>query len=261
MTTAVPDLLARIVEHKRTELARDPVHLEYLERRAQDRMRDRRDFRSALISDRAAIIAECKKASPSKGVMSPDYDPAARARAYEQGGAQALSVLTDAEFFQGSLEDMIAARAAVHIPVLRKDFTIARRHVAEAAASGADAVLLIAAILTDSELRDLREYAEQFHMSALVEVHDHNELDRAAGSGARIIGVNNRNLRTFEVTIETSLRLAGRIPAGVVRVAESGIRTRQDIERLRAAGYNAFLIGERLMEADDPAAALRELRA
>jgi indole-3-glycerol phosphate synthase len=145
--------------------------------------------------------------------------------------------------------------------VLRKDFTLSRRHVAEAAASGADAILLIAAILTDSELRDLREYAEQFQMSALVEVHDENQLDRAAGSGARIIGVNNRNLRTFEVTLETSLRLAGRMPAGVVRVAESGIRTRRDIETLQTAGYHAFLIGERLMEAGDPSAALRELRA
>ncbi len=261
MTTAVPDLLARIVQHKRAELARDPVKLESLERRAQDRMGDRRDFQSALTSNCAAIIAECKKASPSKGVMAADYDAAARARAYERGGAQALSVLTDAEFFQGSLEDLVAARSAVRIPVLRKDFTLSRQHVAEAAAGGADAVLLIAAILTDAELRDLREYAEQFRMSVLVEVHDENELDRAVASGAGIIGVNNRNLRTFEVTLQTSLRLAGRIPPGVVRVAESGIRTRRDIETLQAAGYGAFLIGERLMETGDPASALRELRA
>jgi indole-3-glycerol phosphate synthase len=170
-------------------------------------------------------------------------------------------VLTDAEFFRGSLDDLIAARRAVSIPALRKDFTISRHHVAETAANDADAILLIAAILSDPELRELREYAEQFALATLVEVHDESELDRAIASGARLIGVNNRNLRTFEVTLETSLRLAERMPAGVLRVSESGIRTRRDIQLLRDAGYNAFLIGERLMESGDARGMLRELGA
>jgi indole-3-glycerol phosphate synthase len=261
MTTAVPDILARIVGHKRAELARQNDRLADLEKRGLDRVKDRRDFRTALISKPVAIIAECKKASPSKGLIAVGYDPVKQVRAYEDGGAIAVSVLTDAEFFRGSLNDLVAARSAVSLPALRKDFTISRYHVAEAAAHDADAILLIAAILSDSELRELRDYAEEFDLAALVEVHDENELERAVGSGARLIGVNNRNLRTFEVTLETSLRLANRIPAGVLRVSESGIRTRRDIQLLQEAGYQSFLIGERLMDSGDPRGMLRELGA
>lgn len=206
-----------------------------------------------------AIIAEIKKASPSKGVLSADFNPVRIAREYEQGGAAALSVLTDRSFFQGSLADLECARAAVGMPVLRKDFTLEEYHVLEAAAAGADAILLIAAILEEREIRDLRESAARWGMAALVEVHEEGELDRAIGAGAEIIGVNNRDLTNFRVTLETSLRLAERIPAGVVRVSESGIRSAADVARLRAAGYHAFLVGEHLMQAGQPASALRAL--
>jgi indole-3-glycerol phosphate synthase len=219
----------------------------------------RRDFRAALERQSPAIIAEIKKASPSRGLLAVSFDPAAIARSYQTGGAAALSVLTDQKFFQGSLEDLQAARAAVALPVLRKDFTVDPRHVLEAAAHGADAILLIASILSERELRDLRELAATYRMAALVEVHEEREFDVALASGAQMIGVNNRNLRTFEVTLETSLRLAERIPAGILRVAESGIHSRQDIARLQAAGYHAFLVGEHLMRAADPSAALRAL--
>ncbi|HMD48651.1 MAG TPA: indole-3-glycerol phosphate synthase TrpC, partial [Bryobacteraceae bacterium] len=192
-------------------------------------------------------------------ILATHYDPPAIAQVYERGGAAAISVLTDAKYFQGRLEDLESARAAVSIPALRKDFTIDPFHVHEAAAHGADAILLIAAILTDRELRDFRELAETFRMAAIVEVHDEEELHAAIGSGARIIGVNNRNLHTFEVDLETSLRLAGEIPADAIRITESGIHSRADVERLSAAGYHAFLVGEHLMKSPDPAAALSAL--
>ena len=205
------------------------------------------------------MIAEIKKASPSKGILATEFDPASIARLYQQGGAAALSVLTDEKHFQGSLSDLESARAAVGIPVLRKDFTIDAYHVHQAAAHGADAILLIAAILSERQMRDFRELGEHYRMAALVEVHDEEELKPAIASGARIIGVNNRNLHTFEVSLETSLDLADQIPSGVVRVAESGIHSSVDIERLRAAGYEAFLVGEHLMKSGDPVAALRAL--
>ena len=179
------------------------------------------------------MIAEIKKASPSKGVLAAEFDPAAIAGLYQQGGAAALSVLTDEKHFQGSLSDLEAARAAVRLPALRKDFTIDAYHVHQAAAHGADAILLIAAILSERQMRDFRELAERYRMAALVEVHDEEELEPAVASGARIIGVNNRNLHTFEVSLDTSMRLAEKIPAGVVRVAESGIHSSADVERLR----------------------------
>ena len=228
---------------------------------AAERAGTRRDFRKALGGRTAAIIAEIKKASPSKGLLATNFDPARTAEQYEAGGAAAVSVLTDGPFFQGSLADLQAARAAMRLPVLRKDFTIVASQVLEAAAHGADAILLIAAILTEREIRDFREAAARLGMAALVEVHNRRELDVAAAAGADLIGVNNRDLTTFEVALETSLRLAEHMPAGALRVSESGIHGRADIAALRAAGYSAFLVGEHLMRSGDPAAALRELAA
>jgi indole-3-glycerol phosphate synthase len=255
----VPDILARIVARKREELASLAPELEDWERMAELRLAGRRDFRAALIAHAPAIVAEAKKASPSKGLLCRDYDPARIAAAYERGGAAALSVLTDQGFFQGSLADLERARAAVSLPVLRKDFTVAGTHVLEAAAHGADAILLIASILTERQLRDFREAAARYRMAALVEVHNLRELEAAIASGAEIVGVNNRDLATFEVTLETSLSLADRIPSGILRVSESGIHAARDIARLRDAGYTAFLVGEHLMQSGDPAASLAEL--
>lgn len=259
MTNAVPDILARIVERKRAELQQCPVPLPEWEQRAREQVPHRRNFCAALRKRSPAIIAEIKKASPSKGAIAPDIAPALVAREYEQGGAAALSVLTDEKFFQGSLEDLAVARQATRLPVLRKDFILEEIQIAEAAAFGADAVLLIAAALSPERLRQLRQYAEQFRMDALVEVHDENELDAALASGATLIGVNNRDLRTFEVTLETSLRLAPRFPAGVLKVSESGIESARDIRRLHEAGFDAFLIGERLVRSEDRAAAIMAL--
>jgi len=257
MVKAVPDILARIVDQKRRELGSLRERRAELENRAAARP-DRRDFRHALVSARPAIIAEIKKASPSKGVLSENFDPAAIARQY--AGAAAISVLTDRDFFQGSLSDLDSARSAVAIPVLRKDFTIDEIHVIEAAAHGADAILLIAAVLDEKEMRRLRELAARFGMAALVEVHDRAELETALASGAEIVGVNNRDLRTFEVRLETSLDLAKHIPESVIRVAESGIHSRDDIQTLMGAGFQAFLVGEHLMKSPAPAAALRALQ-
>ena len=235
--------------------------LDSWERESELRRSDRRDFRAALAARTPAVIAEVKKASPSKGILSQDFDPVRIATQYESGGASALSVLTDESFFQGRLADLQAARAAVTIPVLRKDFTIAPAHIVQAAAHGADAILLIAAILTEQEIRDFREMAARYGMAALVEVHDRRELDVAIAAGADIIGVNNRNLNTFEVTLDTSLDLAQYMPSGALLVSESGIHNSADVARLRRAGYTAFLVGEHLMKSGDPAAALRALVA
>ena len=260
MAVVVPDILARIVKNKRVELRETSQQREALERNAANRG-DARNFRAALTSSEAAIISEIKKASPSKGVLLENFNPAAIARVYEAGGAAALSVLTDFDFFKGTIGDLCAARAAVSLPVLRKDFTIDEVHVIEAAAHGADAILLIAALLDELTMRRFRELAAHYKMDALVEVHEEAELHRALDSGAEIIGVNNRNLHTFEVTLETSLRLAEKIPARVLKVSESGIHSAADVKTLRAAGFNAFLVGEHFMKSPDPAAALRELRS
>jgi indole-3-glycerol phosphate synthase len=258
LTDTIPDILARIVARKREELAQGAHRLDQWERQAAARA-GRRDFRAALRARVPAVIAEVKKASPSRGVLCADFDPARIAGDYLRGGAAAISVLTDESFFQGSLANLETVRAAVDVPVLRKDFTIAHQHVVEAAAHGADAILLIAAILGERELRDFRESAARYGMAALVEVHNRRELDAAVASGSEIVGVNNRDLSTFEVTLETSLRLAEHMPAGVVRISESGIHCAADVARLRAAGYDAFLVGEHLMKSGDPAAALRQL--
>jgi indole-3-glycerol phosphate synthase len=265
MVGAVPDILARIVAHKREELARAEVSREEWERRGIDRISGRRDFvgsiRAKARAFEPAIIAEIKKASPSRGLLAAEFNPPAIARAYEQGGAAGLSVLTDERFFQGSLSDLGAARRATSLAALRKDFTIDPYHVAEAAAHDADAILLIATLLTPAEMRRLREYAAMFRMAALVEVHDETELAAAADSGAEIIGVNNRDLRTFAVSLDTSLRLAEKMPQGVIKISESGIESAEDLRRLRAAGFDAFLVGEHLMKSGDPAAAVRALTA
>jgi indole-3-glycerol phosphate synthase len=252
LTSAIPDILKRIVARKHEELAEKRAPLDAVKR-------ERRDFAKALLANRPAVIAEVKQASPSKGVLASDFDPVRTARQYEAGGAAAISVLTDRDFFRGSLADLERARAAVTVPVLRKDFTIDEYHVREAAFHGADAILLIAAILDSQQLRGFRELAAAFGMAALVEVHDDNELDAALSSGAQIIGVNNRDLRTFEVRMDTSLRLAKNIPANVLKISESGIHNAADVQRLSAAGFDAFLVGEHLMKAVDPAAALRSL--
>lgn len=256
MVKAIPDILAQIVEQKKLELAERPAGIEL---RAEKSVSGRRDFSRALVTRRPAVIAEIKRASPSKGILVQDFDPTAVARAYENGGAAALSVLTDEKYFHGSLAHLEAARSAAGLPVLRKDFTIDPYHVHQAAAHGADAILLIAAILSEREMRDFRELAERYRMSALVEVHDEEELAPALASGARIIGVNNRDLRTFEVDLAVSLRLADKIPDSVIKVAESGIQTAADVQRLTAAGYNSFLVGEHLIKSADPARALQAL--
>ena len=259
MPPAPPDILAKIVVRKRVELAEASAPLSALQATAEIAVRTRRDFAAALKSARPAIISEIKKASPSKGVLVEDFRPAELARSYEQGGAAALSVLTDRDFFQGSLDDLRAARSACRLPVLRKDFTIAEYHVVEAAAAGADAILLIAAILDEAEMRAFRQLAAEFKMAALVEAHNEAELEKSLRSGAEIVGVNNRDLRTFQVSLETSISLAPKIPAGAIKVSESGIFNAEHIRRLSQAGYHAFLVGERLVRSENATLALKEL--
>jgi indole-3-glycerol phosphate synthase len=252
-------ILAEIVQRKSGEVAVLREHLIALEHQAYDRKHPVRPFAPALREAETAIIAEIKRASPSRGVLAREFHPALLAEAYERGGAACLSVLTDHEYFQGSLHDLEAARAAASIPVLRKDFTIDRVQIFQAAAHSADAILLIAALLSADELCHFRELASSLHMAALVEVHNQEELAKAVDSGAELIGVNNRNLETFEVSLDTSLRLSYLMPSNVIRVSESGIRTKADIELLRGAGFNAFLVGESLMKSPDPSRALGEL--
>jgi len=208
-----------------------------------------------------AIIAELKKGSPSRGVIRPSFDPESLAKALEAAGAGALSVLTDEPFFQGSLRNLEIASAATTIPCLRKDFMVDPFQVLEARASNADAILLIVAALTDADLKLLSNEAYAYGLDVLCEVHDRNELDRAIQIGCQMIGVNSRDLRTFVMHPEIQLDLADAIPTNVVRVAESGIKGREDIDRLTAAGYDAFLIGETLMRESDPGAALSALLA
>jgi indole-3-glycerol phosphate synthase len=251
-------ILAEIVEHKKREVAELHARLGELEQSAYQRI-THRPFAYALRANSPAIIAEIKKASPSKGVLQADFHPAKIARAYQQGGAACLSVLTDSKYFQGSLHDLKSAREAVSLPVIRKDFTIDKAQIFEAAAHNADAILLIVSILTVNELRDFRELAAALGLAALVEVHDRDELNKAMDSGAQMIGVNNRNLDTFEVSLDTSVKLSALMPNSVTRVSESGISTRADIELLQAAGFHAFLVGESLMKASNPAAALQAL--
>jgi len=218
-------------------------------------------LRNALSStDRINIIAEFKRRSPSKGIIREHADPLEIARDYASAGAAAISVLTEEDYFDGSLDDLHAIRSAVTIPLLRKDFIFDEYQVYETAAAGAAAVLLIVAPLDDARLRSLREIVEdELGMDALVEVHDGHEMKRAVQCGAKLIGVNNRDLRTFDVSLETSLNLAPSAPAGAVLVSESGLRTTEDLFRLEEAGYRGFLIGESLMRAESPGEALAAL--
>jgi indole-3-glycerol phosphate synthase len=222
-----------------------------------------RDFAEAIrrkiAAGRSAVIAEIKKASPSKGVLRPDFDPPAIARGYEAGGAACLSVLTDRQYFQGAPEYLGAARAACALPALRKDFIVDPHQVAEARALGADAILLIVAALADDRLAELEACAADFGMAVLVEVHDAAELARALRLRTPLIGVNNRNLRSFEVSLDTTLGLLPRIPGDRIVVTESGILVPGDVARMRAHGVHAFLVGEAFMRAPDPGAALATL--
>lgn len=206
-----------------------------------------------------AIIAELKKASPSKGLIRADFDPAALALEMQQAGAAVLSVLTDEKFFQGSLNNLRLASAATTIPCLRKDFMVDPFQIVEARANHADAILLIVAALTDGELRMLRDEARRYELDVLCEVHDAAELDRALSLDCECVGVNSRDLRTFEVSLDRACELAAKLPRSAVHVAESGIHTRDDMQRLRAAGYEAFLIGESLMRQPHPGEALKKL--
>ena len=206
------------------------------------------------------MIAECKRRSPSRGILRHDYDAAAHARAYAEAGAAAISVITEPTFFDGALEHLKRVRAAVTVPLLRKDFIISRYQLLEAAAAGADAALLIVAALDDRQLRQLLQDAAALELACLVEAHDTTEIARAVDAGARVVGINSRNLRTLTVDMEVLDRAASLLPAGVTAVAESGIKTTADIGRLSAIGYHAFLVGERLITQPDPGAALRVLR-
>ena len=260
------DILERILARKREEVeaARAAVPFAQMQQRAVAAP-PARDFvgalRARIAAGRAAVIAEIKKASPSKGVLRADFRPAEIATSYERHGAAALSVLTDVPFFQGAPEYLAAARAATSLPALRKDFIVDAWQVFESRALGADAILLIVAALDDAELRDFEALALALGMAVLVEVHDEGELERALALRTPLVGINNRNLRTFEVTLETTLALLARVPAGRIVVTESGIVASGDVRRMRAAGVDAFLVGEAFMRAGDPGRALRELFA
>ncbi len=248
-------ILARIVRTKREEVRALKGREEELRARAEEAPPPR-DFRGALVHpDRVALIAEVKRRSPGAGAIRPELDPPGLAGGYAGAGASAISVLTDRDYFGGSLEDLSAVRARVPVPVLRKDFTVDPLQVVEARGAGADAILLIVRILEDRELRELRELAEALGMSALVEAHDADEVERALASGAGILGVNNRDLRTFTTRLETTLERIPGVPPEVVFVSESGIRTRADVEQLGGAGVDAVLVGESLLRAPDPAEA------
>jgi indole-3-glycerol phosphate synthase len=253
-------ILDRIVEARRKSVAhRKRVLPNAALKMAAEKNEPPRDFAGALARKGFNVIAELKKASPSKGILREEYAPATLAASLAGAGAAALSVLTEEEFFLGSLADLKAAKRAAGIPILRKDFIFDPWQVWEARAAGADAFLLITAILRDETLGELLELGRSLKMEPLVEVHSREELHRAVAAGARIIGVNNRDLRDFKVRIETSLELVQAIPDECIAVSESGLRTHEDLARLRSAGFDAFLVGEHLMKEADPAVPLRNL--
>ncbi len=249
--------LSEIIERKRQRLesVKQAVPLESFEVRKGSHR-----FRQALLRDGINIIAEFKRRSPSKGAIRAEANLRQIVTSYEAGGAAAISVLTEEDYFSGSLEDLRLAKQSVDLPVLRKDFIIDDYQVYESAAAGADAVLLIVAALDDEKLLSLRALIEdELSMDALIEVHTREEMQRAIACGASVIGVNNRNLHTFEVSLETSLSLAAEVPTEAALISESGLKSATDLARLRDAGFRGFLIGESLMRSDDPGAALRDL--
>jgi indole-3-glycerol phosphate synthase len=259
------DFLTEIIALKRARLASAMKErpAETVRLAAEDVRRDAEPHALRLAlknSERVNVIAEFKRASPSKGIISAGADPAGTARRYEEGGAVAVSVLTEEDRFQGSLDDLRSVRAAVKIPTLRKDFIFDEYQLYESAAARADALLLIVAALGDEQLARLRRITEdELQMDALVEVHTEDEMRRAVAAGAKLVGVNNRDLRSFNVSLDVSVQLSAGVPSSVTLVAESGLRRGSDLSRLRALGYRGFLIGETLMRAEEPETALREL--
>jgi indole-3-glycerol phosphate synthase len=260
------DILDKIVAVKREEIAAALVRkpLNVMRADAESRVLTR-DFEGALrakiTAGQAAVIAEIKKASPSKGVLRADFIPADIAQSYAEHGASCLSVLTDKQFFQGSVDFLKQARASCDLPVLRKDFMVDPYQIYEARAMGADAILLIAACLDDSQMPDMEAVAHRLDMAVLVEVHDRAELDRALKLKTRLVGINNRNLKTFEVSLQTTLDLLPHVPADRLLVTESGILSSDDVKRMREAHVNAFLVGEAFMRANEPGEALAKLFA
>lgn len=264
------DILQKIVAVKHQEIAaalpQRPLSVVRAEAETRNReLRDVRDFvgalRNKIAAGQAGVIAEVKKASPSKGILREQFNPAEIAVSYAQHGAACLSVLTDEQFFQGQTSYLQQARAACTLPVLRKDFMVSDYQVYDARAMGADCILLIAACLDDAQMADLEACALNLGMAVLVEVHDGEELDRALKLKTPLVGINNRNLRTFDVTLDTTLGLLDRVPSDRLLVTESGILGRADVQRMRAANVHAFLVGEAFMRAPDPGAALSELFA
>ena len=258
------DILNQIVAVKRGEVAQALARKSLAAMRADAESRVlTRDFEAALrgkvAAGRSAVIAEIKKASPSKGVLREDFEPADIAQSYAEHGAACLSVLTDRQFFQGSVDFLKQARASCQLPVLRKDFLVDPYQVYESRAMGADAILLIAACLDDTQMKDMESIARDLYMAVLVEVHDAVELERALRLKTPLIGINNRNLHTFEVTLDTTLTLMEEVPGDRLLVTESGVLAREDVLRMTAAGVHAFLVGEAFMRAPDPGAALAAL--
>ena len=260
----MPDILSQIVAVKREEIAaaKQKMSFEAIRADAQSRVLTR-DFEGALrrqiAAGRSAVIAEIKKASPSKGLLRADFIPADIAQSYAQSGAACLSVLTDRQFFQGQVDYLKQARASCDLPVLRKDFMVDPYQIYESRSIGADCVLLIAACLEDGQMAELAAIARSLDMAVLVEVHDSAELARALKLKTPLIGINNRNLRTFEVSLQTTLDLLGQVPADRLLVTESGIQTPADVKKMRDAGVHAFLVGEAFMRADEPGEALAAL--
>ncbi len=263
VATQVDEVAAAVQQRPRASLREEAEHLA---RTATPSGEDRRDFvaamRAKIAAGQAAVIAEVKKASPSKGVLRADFNPAEIAASYERGGAACLSVLTDAPYFQGSTTYLQQARAACRLPVIRKDFIVDTYQVDDARVMGADCILLIAACLSDSQMSELEAQAHALGLAVLVEVHDGDELQRALSvTRTPLVGINNRNLRTFEVTLDTTLGLLPEVPEDRLLVTESGILSRADVLRMRAANVHAFLVGEAFMRAPDPGVALAELFA